>query len=131
MFFPPSLPQAVITRAFHAANGELGIVLGDASTFLDACQADRAEVLGWELWLIDHDWDAALNEPRKAPGHWCGLVPVRDKPLPAVVAGDGDLATTRANLAELGLDDLIEDRWSEYLRVNFTLAEKLSLGTGS
>jgi hypothetical protein len=123
MLIPPSLSQAVISRAFRAANGELGIMPEDASVFLDACQADRAEVLGWELWLIDHDWNAALNEPGKAPGHWCGLIPVRGEPLPNVVQGDSDLTTTRAELAKLNLNAIIEPRWAEHLRVNFTLAE--------
>jgi hypothetical protein len=112
----------VISRAFRAANGELGVMPADASAFLDACQADVVEVLGWELWLIDHHWNAALEEPGKAPGRWCGLIPMRGELLPSVVHGDGDLTSTRAELANIDLDVLIEARWAEYLRVNFTLA---------
>jgi hypothetical protein len=121
MLFPPSLPQAVISRAFHADNGELGILPADAPAFLDACQADAAIVLGWELWLIDHDWDPKTNAPARALGYWCGLIPVRDHPLPHVVHGDGDLGATRAELAELDLEALVDPRWLDSVRINFTL----------
>ena len=122
MLFPPSLPQAVISRAFHASNGELGILPGDTSAFLDACQADCVAVLGWELWLIDHDWNTVTNTPGRAPGSWCGLIPICGEPLPAVVHGEGDLAVTRADLAKLDLNALIDPQWADYVRVNFTLA---------
>ncbi len=121
LFFPPSLPQPVISRAFHADNGELGIAPADATAFLDACEADLAEVLGWELWLVDHVWSASRNESTKAPGYWCGLIPVRGSSLPNVVHGDGDRDLTRKELADLDLNALVEPRWSEYLRINFTL----------
>jgi hypothetical protein len=123
MLFPSSLPQAVISRAFHASNGELGILPTDAPAFLDACEADFAEVLGWELWLVDHECDPASNKPRQAPGRWCGLIPLRGEPLPSVVHGDGDLAITRAELAKLDLKALTDPRWADYVRVNFTLAD--------
>jgi hypothetical protein len=54
MMFPPSLPDYVKARAFRATNGELGIMPGDAGAFLDACRSDGVEVLGWELWIVDH-----------------------------------------------------------------------------
>jgi len=47
---------------------------------------------------------------------------MRGELLPSVVHGDGDLTSTRAELANIDLDVLIEARWAEYLRVNFTLA---------
>jgi hypothetical protein len=123
MLFPESLPQAVISRAFHAANGELGIMPADASEFLDACQADHVEVLGWELWLVDHEWNFASNGPRKAAGKWSGLIPIRGELRPGVLSGHGDRARTRAELATLELAALIEAPWLDGLRVNFTPAE--------
>jgi len=91
MMYPPSLPKDVLSRSFRAENGELGLLLKDAPAFLDACQADLVSVLGWELWLVNHDWNAVLNEPGAAPGYWCGLIPVLDNALPGVFHGSGDL----------------------------------------
>ena len=124
MLFPPSLARSVICRAFRASNGELGVVPNDVAAFLDACQADHAEVLGWELWLADHEWNPETKEPATAPGRWCGLIPVYGQPLPAVVHGEGDLKTTRRELATLDLDALIEPRWAAYVRINFTLDDQ-------
>src|SRR5579864_1736324 len=95
MLFPPSLPHPVICRAFRAGNGEIGVVPSDIAIFLDACQADHVEVLGWELWLADHEWNPETKQPVGTPGRWCGLIPIRGEPLPAVVHGEGDLKTTR------------------------------------
>ena len=120
MMYPPSLPQAVLSRSFRAGNGELGLLLKDAPAFLDACQADAVNVLGWELWLVNHDWNTALNEPGAAPGYWCGLIPTLDHPLPGVFHGSGDLNATRKELASLDVQ-VIDPRWSEYVRVNITL----------
>ncbi len=111
-----------MSRAFRATNGELGVVPADASAFLDACRADRVENLGWELWLIHHDWSRASNEPEKARGRWSGLIPVRADPRPNVVHGEGDLDAARAELAALDLKALIDPQWIDDVRVNFTLA---------
>ena len=68
MLYPPSLPEKILSRAFCAGNGELGLKLDDASAFLDACEADGITVHGWELWIVDHlpsdDW----KQPDPAPG---------------------------------------------------------------
>jgi len=89
--------------------------------FLDACQKDRVEVLGWELWLVDHDWNTALGEPAPAEGHWCGLIPLRGERLPGVVHGSGDIGVTRRELTDLDIGSLVEPRWSDCVRINFTL----------
>lgn len=123
MLFPRSLPPTVISRAFRATNGELGIAPADASAFLDACQADLHEILGWELWLIDHVWDPASNKPEKSPGHWSGLIPVYGESRPNVVHGESDLVATRALLAKLDLNTIVDPQWADYVRVNFTLAQ--------
>jgi hypothetical protein len=94
----------------------------DVPTFLDACEADSVEIFGWELWIVNHDWNRALDDkPRPAPARWGGVIPLRGKPLPGVVHGEGDLATTRAELASLDLSALTDPQWLHYVRVNFTL----------
>lgn len=122
MWFPPSLPRAVLARAFRADNGELGLCLADAPRFLSACEADDVALLAWELWIVDHRWPATGAGPERAPGQWCGLIPGRDPPLPCVVHGKGDAAACRAQLAELDLH-WVEPGWADYIRVNFTLDE--------
>ena len=121
MLYPPSLPLDLLTRTFRAPNGELGLLPADVPAFLDICQSDGVGVLGWELWVIDHAFDAGARAPRSARGFWCGLIPMRSHPLPAVVAGTGDLASTRAQIAAIELDLMIDARWHPYVRVNITL----------
>jgi hypothetical protein len=121
MLYPPSLPLEMLTRTFRAANGELGLLPADVPAFLDVCQADGVGVLGWEMWVVDHAFDAGARAPRSARGSWCGLIPMRSHPLPAVVAGTGDLASTRAQIAEIELDLMIDVRWHPYIRMNITL----------
>jgi hypothetical protein len=121
MLYPPSLSPDILGRAFRAHNGELGLLPADVPAFLDACQADRVGVLGWELWLVDHAFDAGAKSPRISQGSWCGLIPLRADPLPAVVAGTGDLARTRAQIAELEFDLMIDALWRPYIRVNIAL----------
>lgn len=91
MEYPPSLPEDVKARAFRASNGELGLDPADASSFLAACRSDSVEVLGWELWVVDHAWGIETNAPVPAPGYWCGGIPVQDCNVPAVVGGEGDV----------------------------------------
>jgi hypothetical protein len=93
----------------------------DAIAFLEACAADHAEVLGWELWLIDHRWDNAARAPTPAPGIWCGLIPVEGTSVPAVFQGSGDCEQTRLEISRLDLGD-IALQYCDYIRINFTLA---------
>ena len=123
MFYPPSLPLDVLARSFRAMNGELGLLPADVSAFLDACQTDGVRVLGWDLWLIDHAFDAGSKAPKMAKGSWCGLIPLRADPLPAVVAGTGDLARTRARIAELEFDLMFDAVWRPHIRVNIALED--------
>lgn len=87
MKYPPSLPEPVKARAFRAGNGELGIALKDASNFLAACRSDDVKVLGWELWVVDHNWDFKTNTVTPASGWWSGGIPVRDQFEPTIIAG--------------------------------------------
>jgi hypothetical protein len=121
MFYPPSLSLDILTRSFRAMNGELGMLPTDVPAFLDACQADRIRVRGWDLWLVDHSFDASTTAPKIAQGSWYGLIPLRADPLPAVVAGTGDLASTRAQIAELEFDLMIDAVWRPYIRVNIAI----------
>ncbi|WP_312165822.1 hypothetical protein [Phenylobacterium sp.] len=122
MMHPPSLPDEVKARAFLATNGELGICLADVRSFLNACRADRVEVFGWELWVVNHTWGAE-NDPIPAGGLWCGGIPLRDQAIPAVVGGSGDLAETERQLASFSVTDEVQRDWISHVRVNFTLAE--------
>ena len=121
MLYPPSLSPDILARTFHSASGELGILPADATAFLDACQADGVDVRGWELWLVDHAFDAGANAPRRAPGSWCGLIPMRAQTLPAIIGGSGDLAATRQQIAELDLDGMINEPWRAAIRIHITL----------
>jgi hypothetical protein len=46
---------------------------------------------------------------------------LRGDTLPAVVAGLGDLAATRKQIAALDLDDMIDPPWRAAIRINITL----------
>ena len=67
MLFPPSLSDNVLARAFRASNGEFGILPNDTDSFLTACEVYRVEVFGWELWLVDYNYDFEHGEPRQEP----------------------------------------------------------------
>ena len=123
MLYPPSLSLDILTRTFRAHDGELGLLPADVPAFLDACQADGVGVRGWDLWLVDHAFDASARAPKFAEGFWCGLIPLRSDPLPAVVPGIGDLARTRAQIAEIEFDLMIDSLWLRYIRVNITLED--------
>jgi hypothetical protein len=123
MLFPPSLPAPVLSRAFRAGNGELGLQLADASAFLEACVADQVEVLGWELWVVDHALSTKNNTLGAAPGCWSGLIPMMDSPVLNVIHGDGSLAEVRAQLQEVQKDlNQIVPEWFPWVRINFTIA---------
>jgi hypothetical protein len=121
MLYPPSLSAEILGRTFHSTSGELAVRPADVTAFLDACQADRVGVHGWELWLVDHAFDAGANAPKRALGAWCGLIPMRAQALPAIIGGSGDLATTRAQIAELEFDIMIDEGWRPDIRVHITL----------
>jgi hypothetical protein len=122
MAYPPSLPEDVKSRAFRAANGEIGVRPADASSFLAACRSDGVEVLGWELWVVDHDWGNETNEePVAAKGSWCGGIPMQNHDVPAVVGGEGDVDETLRQLSSMDLTAEVKPRWLAHVRVNFTL----------
>lgn len=113
MLFPPSLSAEVLGRSFHAPNGELGVSPHDADAFLRACEADRIDVLGWELWFVDED------------GGICGAVPSLASLAGHSVfyGGAGDARQTRVDIASLKLEKEIKPQWLSQVRFNFTLAE--------
>lgn len=119
---PPSLSQTIRSRSFRAGNGELGLLPEDVPSFLDACQTDSLTVLGWEIWLADHEWDNTRAAPAHAIGLWCGLIPMQGKKTPSIISGSGDLTATRNQLASLELTKLIDPKWSNYVRVNVAIA---------
>lgn len=118
--FPLALAPEIIARAFRDVNGEFGVLPADALAFLDVCQAKGIAVLGWELWIVDHRFDAVAKEPIRSPGSWCGLIPLSGETLPAVIAGSGDLAATRARIAALDLDRMIDQPWRAAVRIHIT-----------
>lgn len=119
MLFPPSLSPEIRLRAFRAMNGELGIRAEDVGAFLDACDADGVEVLGWELWLADHAW-VAPTRVASAPGSWSGGIPRLGGHPPSVRAGDGNSRAARAAIAALSFD-WVDPASRPYLRFNFVL----------
>lgn len=122
MMFPPSLDDAVKERAFFDAGGELGIKLADTALFLAACRNDGVEVLGWDLWVIDHSCGKRVAGPSYAPGCWCGEIPMRKGTI-AVVEGHGDADATEQQLADFDVNEEVKAIWLPFLRVNFTLAD--------
>lgn len=121
MLSPPSLPFEVLVRAFRAPNGELGVLPTDVGAFLEACETDEIDVLGWELWLVDHAFDPAQHAPRPAPGQWCGAILTLESPLPTVLGGAGEADAVRQQIATMLLPELVETKWLPYLRYNFKL----------
>lgn len=121
MLFPPSLSAEVLERSFRSGNEELGILPTDTEAFLAACEADQIEVLGWDLWLVDHGFDPESGGPKQADGLWCGLIPTLEYDLPAVIAGEGDARLTRTDIAALNLSAVVKPQWLRYARFNFTL----------
>ena len=120
MLYPPSLPATVLSRSFRSGNGELGLLLEDAVPFLDACQADRVVVHGWELWVVNHRPGLEFR-PEPAPGYWSGGVPMVDSPVPNIIHGDGDLDSIRNQVRDLDKDlNLVDPCWLPHIRINFT-----------
>jgi hypothetical protein len=123
MMYPPSLPKDVKARAFRASNGELGVLLADTPSFLAACRSDKVEVLGWELWVVDHDWDFETNAPVLAKGSWCGGIPVQGIAVLAAIGGEGNLDETERQLAATNINAEVIPAWLPHLRANFTLGD--------
>lgn len=121
MLYPPSLAEVVRRRSFQAGNGELGILPADAPAFLAACRSDSVKVLGWELWVVDHDCDFDADTVVPAPGWWCGLIPVQNDNELSVISGDGSTDDADEQLASLDLSGEIQTAYLPYIRVNFTL----------
>jgi hypothetical protein len=121
MMYPLSLPEEVKGRAFHASNGELGIIWTDTRSFLAACRSDGVTVLGWELWLADHHWMFSSNSLVLATGSRCGGIPVQGSDVPAIIGGEGDVGEVERQLASIDLHRTVQQAWLPYIRVNFTL----------
>ncbi len=121
VMYPPSLPDHIKARAFRAGNGELGILPADAPSFLAACRSDDVKVLGWELWVVDHQCDFDKNSVVPASGWWCGLIPVQSDVELTVIAGDGGVDEAEEQLASVDLNAEIQPALLPYIRVNFTL----------
>ena len=125
MNYPSSLSSDVKKRAFVSSNGELGVCPNDVQPFLDACRRDHIEVLGWDLWIVDHAWATDGGPPVQADGLWCGGIPIRGDSSPTVIGGEGDADATERQLANFDLNDEVDLIWQPYLRVNFTLGDRL------
>jgi len=126
MMYPPSLPEGVRERAFRASNGELGILPADASAYLAACRSDGVEVLGWELWIVDHYDSPDGNDPIPAKGSWCGSIPVVYGDVHAIIGGEGDIDETERQLSSTHLAAEVQTMWLPYVRVNFTLKDMIN-----
>jgi hypothetical protein len=121
MLFPPSLPEEVLARSFRSGNGELGLVPGDVPAFLDACERDGAQLLGWEFWIADHQPNDGFTRPEPAPGVWFGGIPMIDSPLPNIIQGDGNLADIRRELPMIRKHlAQVHPDWAAHVRINFT-----------
>lgn len=123
MLWPPSLDPLIRSQAFHATNGELGVLPKDVTPFLAACRHDRVDVLGWDLWVVDHAWGERFSGPVPAPGSWCGGIPVSRHEAPAVYSFNGDADKAERQLAALDLAVEVLPEWLPHVRVNFTLAD--------
>jgi hypothetical protein len=119
----PVTSKDVLSRAFKALNGELGVQLADATLFLAACKRDGVKVLGWELWLADHSWDNLENRPRRVPvpGYWCGLIPESASGAAGFYGGEGDADACQSQIGELDFEAGALGAWRENIRINFTL----------
>ena len=135
MLAPPSLPAAILARAFRATNGELGIRREDVEPFLTACAKDSVAVLGCEAWLIDHRAHFS-SDPIPFPGQWCGIMPVNGSDIPAVFTSTvsdskvnerwaeyvaRSIVEVRAAALSFDPDNELAPKWRPYFRLNFTL----------
>jgi len=135
MLAPPSLPAALLARAFHAPNGELGIRREDVEPFLAACALDGVAVLGCEAWLIDHRAHFS-DGPIPSPGEWCGIMAVNGSDIPAVFTSTvsdsrineswvefvaRSIAEVRAAALSFDPNNELAPKWRPYFRLNFML----------
>jgi hypothetical protein len=114
---PPSLPPAVLARAFVDLDGALGLVPADAPAFLEACKTDRLTPLAWEVWLIDHS-----DGPVSVPGSWTGLIPMADGTT-AVVGGAGNPHQIRTQIARWKPQAEVAATWLPFVRINIALSD--------
>ncbi len=119
LYSPPSLDPDVIDRSWRASNGEMGIRPDDVNAFLDACERDLVPVLGWEMWLIDHQWDGR-DGAETCSGHWTGLIPAKTGGT-CVWYGDGDVTATRKDIATLKWEAAVPEDLHPRIRLNFAL----------
>ncbi|WP_155956409.1 hypothetical protein [Rhizobium sp. CF080] len=127
MFWPPSLAKDILDRSFRSLNGELGINPIDVEAFLRTCEADNVELLGWELWLVDHICSPDGDEPQRKDKTLWGAIPSWALITGAhsmVFSGSGSISEIRAEIASLGLENKIKYQWLEHVRFNFTLAHR-------
>jgi hypothetical protein len=126
MTWPASLDADIVARSFHCGDGEIGILAGDVSAFLDACERDGLALLGWDLWLVAPFPKpmAGLSVPMSVI---LGVVPgfalLAGGP-PTVIHGTGDIAAIRRDLAAFAPERLIAAAWLPCIRINFTLADE-------
>jgi hypothetical protein len=119
LYCPPSLKPDVIDRSWLDSNGELGVRPEDVNAFLEACERDHIPVLGWEMWLIDNQWDGR-DGAEPCSGQWTGLIPAT-KGGTCVWSGDGDVIATRRDIATLEWKAAVPVDLHPRIRLNFTL----------
>jgi len=78
-------------------------------------------VLGWELWVVDHRWDAETSWPAPEAGSWGSGIPVVNHEVPIVIGGDGDVDEIGRQIASIDFETEVRSDWLSRIRVNFTL----------
>lgn len=124
MHFPPSLPAEILERSPCSRNGELGIARDDTEAFLEACELDKIDVLGWELWLVDHIPSPESGLPQRADGAILGAIPawaLADADCSSIFGGIGGLDRIRRQIATLRLEDMVKPQWLNHIRFNITV----------
>jgi hypothetical protein len=91
----------------------------DVDAFLDACERDHIRVLGWEMWLVDQQWDGS-DGAEPATGRWTGLIPTL-KGGTCVWTGEGDAAEVRGEIAMLNWRSETPEPLHPQVRFNITL----------
>jgi hypothetical protein len=119
LYRPRSLDRSIIERSWLAGNGELGILPEDVNGFLDACVSDSISVLGWEMWLVEHQWDGEEGA-EIGRGMWTGLVP-HVQGGTCCWQDSADAPTTRAQIANLEWRNAVPTQLHPWVRFNFTL----------
>jgi hypothetical protein len=119
LYCPRSLDRLILERSWLAGSGELGILPDDVNGYLDACEFDEISVLGWEMWLIEHQWDGD-GGAEIVRGMWTGLVP-HVQGGTCCWQGSADAPTTRAQIAKLEWRNAVPTQLHPWVRFNFTL----------